>query len=70
MKSKLSAALNLKGACLLALVPALILPMSASYASNFTFTFTFTESNSTIIASGQLTMAGPFQLGHAPSHER
>jgi hypothetical protein len=70
MKSNLSAALvvagralNLKGACLLALVLALILPMSASYAD--TFTFTFTESNSTIIASGQLTTAGPFQLGHA-----
>jgi hypothetical protein len=70
MKSKLSAALiaagcalNLKGACLPALVLALILPMSASNAD--TFTFTFTESNSTIIASGQLTTAGPFQLGHA-----
>jgi hypothetical protein len=69
MKSKLSAALaaagralHLKDACLLGLVPALILPMSASYGG----TFTFTESNSTIIASGQLTTAGPFQLGHAP----
>jgi hypothetical protein len=70
MKSKLSAALaaagralNLKGACLLALVPALILPMSASYAGTLYF---HTESNSTIIASGQLTTAGPLQLGHAP----
>jgi hypothetical protein len=71
MKSKLRAALaaagcvlTLEGAYLLGLVAALVLPVSASYAD--TFTFTFTESDSTVIASGQLTTGGPFQLGHAP----